>query len=40
VFINGKSVGGFSDISALDAKGELDRLLSEGPAAEHAQLPT
>jgi glutaredoxin 3 len=40
VFINGKSVGGFSDISALDARGELDRLLGEGPAAEHAQLPT
>jgi len=30
VFINGRSVGGFSDISALDARGELDKLLSEG----------
>ncbi|MCK6586067.1 MAG: glutaredoxin 3 [Polyangiaceae bacterium] len=33
VFINGMSVGGFSDISALDARGELDRLLGEGPPA-------
>jgi len=29
VFINGKPVGGFTDITALDKKGELDRLLSE-----------
>ena len=28
VFINGKSVGGFDDIAALDARGELDRLLA------------
>jgi glutaredoxin 3 len=33
VFINGRSVGGFSEISALDRKGELDRLLGEAPAA-------
>jgi len=29
VFINEKPVGGFTDIAALDKKGELDRLLSE-----------
>lgn len=29
VFINGKSVGGYDDIAALDARGELDRLLAE-----------
>lgn len=29
VFINGKPVGGFTDIAALDKKGELDRLLAE-----------
>ncbi len=27
IFIDGKSVGGFSDIDALDRRGELDRLL-------------
>ena len=31
VFINGKSVGGADDLRALDAKGELDRLLAEPP---------
>ena len=29
VFINGKSVGGYDDISALDRRGELDKLLAE-----------
>ena len=29
VFINGKSVGGYDDIAALDRRGELDRLLAE-----------
>ncbi len=29
IFINGKSVGGFSDIDALDREGKLDALLSE-----------
>lgn len=40
VFINGKSVGGFSDISALDAKGKLDQLLGEGPSNDGKQLRT
>lgn len=39
VFINGKSVGGFSDISALDDGGKLDELLAEKPATERATLP-
>lgn len=29
VFINGRPVGGFDDISLLDRQGELDRLLAE-----------
>ena len=28
VFIDGKSVGGYTDIRALDERGELDRLLA------------
>ena len=40
VFINGQSVGGFSDIAALDRRGELDRLLAAPPPADLAALPT
>src|SRR4051812_37161634 len=39
VFINGRSVGGFSDIDDLDQEGELDRLLAEAPAADSPALP-
>jgi glutaredoxin 3 len=39
VFINGKSVGGFSDIDGLDRKGQLDRLLAEAPPADAQALP-
>jgi len=39
VFINGKPVGGFNDISALDRAGKLDALLSEAPPVEMAALP-
>lgn len=39
VFINGKPVGGFSDISALDRAGKLDPLLAEAPPAELPPLP-
>jgi glutaredoxin 3 len=28
IFIDGRSVGGFTDIRALDQRGELDRLLA------------
>jgi glutaredoxin 3 len=31
VFINGVSVGGFTDIAGLDDAGELDPLLAEAP---------
>ena len=39
VFINGRSVGGFSDLSELDDEGELDRLLAEAPAKDAPPLP-
>ena len=29
IFINGKSIGGYSDLKALDEKGELDPLLGD-----------
>lgn len=29
IFINGKSIGGFDDMKALDDKGQLDLLLAE-----------
>lgn len=31
IFIDGQHIGGFDDLSALDASGELDRLLAEKP---------
>ena len=36
IFIDGKSVGGYTDIRALDERGELDRLLAgeDGAAAQ------
>jgi glutaredoxin 3 len=40
VFINGQSVGGFSDIATLDRRGELDRLLTTPPPADLPGLPT
>jgi glutaredoxin 3 len=39
IFINGKSIGGFSDMEALDAAGELDVLLAEAPPAGLEALP-
>jgi glutaredoxin 3 len=33
VFINGASVGGFDDLSALDRAGRLDALLAQPPPA-------
>ena len=36
IFINGRSIGGYSELSALDRAGQLDRLLAESPpSAEH-----
>lgn len=39
IFINGRSVGGFTDLSALDKKGELDARLAEPPAAGAPAMP-
>jgi glutaredoxin 3 len=33
IFINGKIVGGFDELKALDVAGELDALLAESAAA-------
>lgn len=38
VFINGRAVGGFTDLAALDRKGELERLLAEPPSPSMAPL--
>jgi len=32
IFINGRAIGGYTDLRALDERGELDRLLAEPPA--------
>lgn len=39
IFINGRPVGGYSDMSALDRQGKLDGLLAEGPSPDLAPLP-
>ncbi|EYF06317.1 glutaredoxin 3 [Chondromyces apiculatus] len=39
VFINGKSVGGYSDIAALEKEGKLDGLLSQAPPADAPAMP-
>lgn len=33
IFINGRPVGGFTDLAALDRAGELDAMLAEPPPA-------
>ncbi len=33
IFINGKAIGGYDDLNALDRRGELDKLLQDAPAA-------
>ena len=40
VFVNGKPVGGFTDIAALDQKGQLDPLLARprGPEDPSVEL--
>ena len=32
IFINGQSVGGYTDLAALEADGKLDAMLDEAPA--------
>jgi glutaredoxin 3 len=39
VFINGRSVGGFTDIASLDDAGELDPLLAEDADAGAPPMP-
>jgi glutaredoxin 3 len=39
VFINGRSMGGFSDIDALDQEGGLDPLLAQAPDPSVPALP-
>ncbi|WP_437527724.1 glutaredoxin 3 [Sorangium sp. So ce726] len=39
IFINGASVGGFSDLSALDKEGGLDPRLAEAPSADAPPMP-
>lgn len=39
VFINGQSMGGYSDIAALDEAGELDPLLAEAPQPGGQAMP-
>ena len=34
IFIDGRHIGGFDDLSALDANGELDRLLAAKPQSQ------
>jgi glutaredoxin 3 len=31
IFINDRHIGGYDDIAALEARGELDNLLDEAP---------
>jgi glutaredoxin 3 len=38
VFINGRSVGGFTDVASLDEAGELDPLLDEEPDGDAARM--
>ncbi len=39
IFINGESVGGFTELADLDRKGDLDRRLAESPVAGAPPLP-
>jgi glutaredoxin 3 len=38
IFVNGRSIGGYSELSQLEGGGELDRLLARAPAAEDPSL--
>jgi glutaredoxin 3 len=40
VFINGESIGGYSELAALDRRRALDRLLAAPPPADLPALPT
>lgn len=40
VFVNGKALGGFTDIAALDQRGQLDPLLQTAAAPGDPQVRT
>jgi glutaredoxin 3 len=40
VFVNGRPLGGFTDIASLDRRGELDPLLEAAPAPEDPAIRT
>jgi glutaredoxin 3 len=40
IFVNGRPLGGFSDIQALDRQGKLDPLLAAAPDAPSPPMPT
>ena len=40
VFVNGRPLGGFTDIAALDQKGHLNKLLAADPAAGEPAVRT
>jgi glutaredoxin 3 len=39
IFINGESVGGYSDLSALERAGKLDSMLATAPPEGRPALP-
>jgi glutaredoxin 3 len=38
IFIHGESIGGFTELAALDRQGELDRKLATPPAVDNPAL--
>lgn len=40
IFVNGRPLGGFSDIQALDRQGKLDPLLAAAPDEPSPAMPT
>lgn len=40
IFVNGRPLGGFSDIQALDRQGKLDPLLAAAPDEPSPSMPT
>jgi len=39
IFVNGRSLGGFTELAALDRRGELEPLLREPPGAKRLTSP-
>ncbi len=40
IFVNGRPLGGFVDVAALDRAGKLDELLAKAPAPSDPELRT